>query len=376
MAFLKNRSALLLLSLSVLMSQPLWAQKDDCEQVLNHALEEFNAGHFYGIPAMLKSCIDNGFTREQNQRAYLLLAETYLLIDDPIAAEDSYLKLLKANPEFVTDDARDPIDVVYLSKKFTASPIFSFYGSIGPNVTVTRVIHPINTFSDQNLKDKFIIKPGVQICLGADYNFNEKISFSAGLQYMFTGYEHLIYNINGRDQQDMYDKQNWLNIPLSVKYSFNNLGRFKPYAYIGYSTNFLLADKAIIKNSDRNVTQDGNESVQESTSPNLDLTYKRNLWNRSAFIGGGVRKKLGLDYVFADLRYSFGLRNITNTKRNYSENNTDQDFELLMLYGHVDDYLRLDNLSISIGYIHPLYKPRKLKTARTSSLARKIRKNR
>src|SRR5258706_9619049 len=110
-----------------------WAQKDDCELTLRNALEEFNAGHFYGIPSILKPCIDKGFTLEQKQRAYLLLTQTYLLIDDPISAEDSYLKLLKANPEFVTDDARDPIDVVYLSKKFTSSPIFSIYGRVGAN---------------------------------------------------------------------------------------------------------------------------------------------------------------------------------------------------------------------------------------------------
>lgn len=373
MTFFKKRGALLVAA--ILLSHTIWAQKDDCEQTLNHALEEFNAGHFYGIPSMLKSCIDDGFTREQNQRAYLLLAETYLLIDDPIAAEDSYLKLLKANPEFVTDDARDPIDVVYLSKKFTAAPIFSLYGNIGPNITMARVIFPINTFSDQNLKDKFVVKPGIQVTLGTDYNFNEKISFRVGLQYMFTAYEHMVYNINGRDQQDLYDKQNWINLPLSIKYSFVNKGKYKPYVYLGYSTNFLLGDKAIIKNSDRNITQDGNESIQESTSPNLDLTYKRNLWNRSVFIGGGLRKKIGLNYVYADIRYSFGLRNITNVKRNYSETNADQDLELLMSYSHVDDYLRLDNLAISIGYVHPFYKPRKLKTAHTKSLMRKIRKD-
>ena len=373
MIFCKSKGALFLLTL--LLSQAAWAQVDDCEQTLSRALEEFNAGHFYGIPSILKPCIDDGFTREQSQRAYLLLTETYLLIDDPIAAEDSYLKLLKANPEFVTDDARDPIDVVYLSKKFTAAPIFSFHGSVGPNLTMTRVVYPINTFSDPGLRDKYVIKPGVQATVGADYHFNEKISAGLSLQYMFTAYEHLIYNINGRDQQDFYDKQNWLNLPLTVKYNIGDFGKYKPYVCLGYSTNFLLSDKGIIKNSDRNMTEQGTESSQESTSPNLDLTYKRYHWNRSAFIGGGVKKKISLDYLFVDLRYSFGLRNITNTRTNYSENNSDQDLQLLMLYGHVDDYLKLDNLAISVGYIHPLYKPRKLKNARTKSLMKKIRRD-
>src|SRR4051812_28440872 len=87
-----------------------YAQVDDCEETLRQAQAEFNAGHFYGISAILKPCIDNGFTKEQQQRAYLLLTQTYLLIDDPTAAEESYLKLLRANPEFETDILRDPID--------------------------------------------------------------------------------------------------------------------------------------------------------------------------------------------------------------------------------------------------------------------------
>src|SRR5258708_1919531 len=92
------------------------AQNIECEQTLDQASNEFNAGHFYGIPSLLKSCIEkNAFTNEQQVRAYLLLCQTYLIIDDPIAAEDSYLKLLKADPEYVATDEKDPIDVVFLS---------------------------------------------------------------------------------------------------------------------------------------------------------------------------------------------------------------------------------------------------------------------
>jgi len=110
--------------LIILFSSQGFAQGNNCEETLNTAAEEFAAGRFYGIPAMLKPCLDKGFSREQRQRAYLLLTQTYLLLEDPVAAEASYLEVLKANPEFVADPARDPIDLVYLSKKFTAAPVF------------------------------------------------------------------------------------------------------------------------------------------------------------------------------------------------------------------------------------------------------------
>src|SRR5690606_23139680 len=93
---------------------------DDCEIILNQAAEEVSAGHFLGVDSLLADCLKGGFTREQRQRAYLLLTQVYLLLDNPEKAEESYLELLRANPEFVTDPSRDPIDVVYLSKKFTS----------------------------------------------------------------------------------------------------------------------------------------------------------------------------------------------------------------------------------------------------------------
>src|SRR3954470_14125817 len=115
MAFVKRIAGLLLLSLCALQSV---AQSDDCEITISRALDEFNAGHFYIIPSVLEPCL-NQFTTEQRQRAYLLLTQTYLLLDDPIGAKQSYLSVLKANPEFLTDTAVHSIDVIYLSKRFT-----------------------------------------------------------------------------------------------------------------------------------------------------------------------------------------------------------------------------------------------------------------
>jgi hypothetical protein len=48
--------------------------------------------------------------------------------------------------------------------------------------------------------------------------------------------------------------------------------------------------------------------------------------------------------------------------------------EAFQRYGLVDDYFRLDNLALSVGYVHPLYKPRKLKKARTKGLLRFIKR--
>lgn len=79
----------------LLFFNPMLAQDKDCEQILSEADHEFSSGRFYGIPELLKSCLDGGFTNEQKVRAYLILTQTYLILDNPKAADDSYLKLLR-----------------------------------------------------------------------------------------------------------------------------------------------------------------------------------------------------------------------------------------------------------------------------------------
>jgi len=107
---------------------------------------------------LLKPCLDNGFSREQKVRAYLLLTQSYLILDDPISAENSYLQLLKADPEYVANPARDPVDVYYLSKRFTTTPLFTPNFQMGINTSLPRTIYSLNTSSTQTQRteDKYL----------------------------------------------------------------------------------------------------------------------------------------------------------------------------------------------------------------------------
>ncbi|MEX1239650.1 MAG: hypothetical protein WEB30_08030, partial [Cyclobacteriaceae bacterium] len=70
-----------------------WAQALDCEQTIALATAEYEAGHFHSVPSILSECLNN-FNRDQRQRAFVLLTQTYLLLDDPIGAQRSYLEVL------------------------------------------------------------------------------------------------------------------------------------------------------------------------------------------------------------------------------------------------------------------------------------------
>jgi hypothetical protein len=340
----------------------------DCEQILIQADDEFNAGRFYGIPSLLNTCLDNGgFSNEQLVRAYLLLTQAYLILDDPIAADDSYLKLLEADPEYVANTARDPIDVYYLSKKFTSVPIFTPHLRIGGNTSLPRTLHPINT-SATPLNSKDILKVGFQFGGGIDWNLNNHWSICAEGNFSYKALKSETTGFFDADEQLIIEKQNWFDIPLYVKYS-DDSGRIRPFGYAGFAINMLLSargpDWEFVNNN-----SDAEGSAKTADGSTEVLSSKRNFLNQSIVFGGGAKYKIGKDFIYADVRYMVGLSNVTDVENNYYSD--DGSFDPAgPKYAYVSDLFRLDNFSLSFGYIHPIYNPRKKSKPRFSTLFRK-----
>lgn len=370
--------------LSILAPRAAWGQQTDCEETITHATDEFNAGHFYNIPAILNNCLKS-FTREQKQRAYLLLTQTYLLLDDPIGAEKSYLEILRANPEFVAKEDLHAIDVVYLSKRYTATPKFSLFVRGGSNITPVRVIMDLSNDPHQgNSEKKYTFRPGYQIGGGAEYTFDDRIRFRTEVNYLHTAYSAQAFKNFGEDREAIIDRQTWINVPLYVCYT-DNSGLYRPYGYAGYSVSRFLAGSASISldnvTSTRVQGENQNESFQVE-SPDFDFKKRRNAFDQSLIFGGGIKYKIGLDFLFVEARYSAGMKNVVRPEDSFADYSYDQTSDKFVAsmsaateYRHRDPYLRLDNVSISVGYIRPLYKPRELKRARTRSVLRKIKRS-
>ncbi len=348
-----------------------WSQKTDCTQSLTQAQDEFNAGHFFGLSSILQECLEsNGFSNEQKVQAYRLLAQAYLLTEDPIAAEDSYLRLLKADPEYLADEIKDPVDVYYLSKKFTATPRFTpTLFRLGGNLSFARTIQKINTNSDPNTTYRQVVKAGFQIGTGMDYNINDNIAVSGELDFSFRSFKKIENKVFKDDEKILTEKQYWIDVPLYVKYA-DHLGKIRPFAYAGFAFNFLLSTQGQLET----INTEG-ASQSSTQGANEKLSYKRNFFNRSLIVGGGMRYKVGKDFIVFDVRYMAGLTNITSSKDNFYNSKDGNDMAATIArYQFISDYFRLDNISLSIGYVKPLYDPRKIKKAKTKSAMKKISK--
>ncbi len=354
------------------------AQDVDCSQALAQAEDEFTAGHFYAIPTILGKCPEQGLSQEQTVRAYLLLCQAYLILDNPIAADDSYLRLLKADPEYVASEDKDPIDIVYLSKKFTARPVFTPHARLGLNTSLFRSIYAVST-EPYDISTSGSPSIGIQLGGGVDWNISDNISLCGEINFSTKSYKRESTGIAGLDKQNITGSQTWFDFPLYVKWA-KDAGNIRPFGYAGFAFNYLLSAKNEFIYTD--IKPAGSQLVAEG--PNENVTFQRNQLNRSFLLGGGVKLKKGRDFWYVDLRYMAGMSNLTNVDKTYyaqpgTSKNPIGNPDYIMSsnvtkYHYVGDLYRLDNISLSVGFIHPLYDPRKVRKARTRSVSREIRK--
>ncbi len=346
---------------------PSLAQDKDCEQILIQADDEFNAGRFFGIPALLKACLDNGFSNEQKIRAYLILTQAHLILDEPASADDSYLKLLKADPEYQASQYRDPIDVYYLSKKFTSTPVFTPHFRAGLNTSRPRMIQEVTT-SGTPLDKREVYKVGFQVGLGVDWNIDDHWSVGIEGNFSYKGYSRESIGYATNDLQQVTEYQTGFDIPLYVKYS-DDSGKVRPFGYAGFALSLMTSATASFQFDDR-TPSNPEIGVKQALITNENVNSERNFLNRALVVGGGAKYKIGKDFVYVDLRLMKGLSNFVNEEKNYYSESGKLEGSLTQ-FQYVSDLLRLDNLSLSIGYIRPIYNPRKKTKPRFFNLFKK-----
>lgn len=215
---------------------------------------------------------------------------------------------------------------------------------------------------------------------GIIWNINDRITTETGLNFNYSSFEYLENNIYTYDNLSMKETQLSMMIPISLKYTYVRSG-ISPYAYAGLSANFLFSADQQYVLENITPTYNGNEIIgfaTQSTERDLNIKFRRDYFNPAFHLGIGARYKYSLDYIFVDLRYSFGLNNVVENNslvRKEEDNESQVSYLAASSVGYVDDYFRLNQVTLTVGYIGPWYKPRKLKHSRTRGILRNIKKH-
>lgn len=341
-----------------------------CEETLRKAEDEFNSGRFFGIPSILSDCLPQ-FSRDQSFRAFLLLTQTYLLIDDQANAEKSYLKVLEANPEFVPNELTESIDIVNMSKNFTSSAILTTHGKVGLVFSMPRVVWNPG-LAGREIQDEMTPLIGLNLGGGVEWNITERWGLGSEV---FFGFRRDRINQSGFFQSDQAASETrmlWLDLPLYVRFT-DHVGKIRPYGFAGMAFNLLLLTESQYEYVDITSSGEGDGAAPievKNQSRFINRTYKYRPFTNSVILGGGVKVKIGRNYILAEARYMRGLKTLNIEDKYYidREGGLDPTFSS---YSFSPPYVQADNFSFNIGYVHPLYKPRKIKRIKLFSFLKK-----
>ncbi len=344
-----------------------WAIKN-CSDVLTEAQNNYDAGKMYGIPTLLEPCIASGFTKNEKVRAYRLLTMTYLILENPDKADESYLKILKLDPEYKVGEEEDPIELVYISRKFKTTPILSLnYGKIGANLTYVDIINNYGVGNRVDSEERYSSGLGFQFGAGLEINLNNHMSigFEALYDQKRYRFENRLFN---RDVMTLSETLSFISFPMYFKYTIDRK-HHQPFFYAGLNTSMLLSSRGNAAYINRSLAT-GELPVTDS---DIDMGPLRKSIGNALLFGIGTRYRIGYSYISAELRYQIGQNNLLQTDRQYDDGSTDDPAnELLYRYAFVSDDFSINSALVLFGFTKPLYRARKIEKGETGRFLKRL----
>lgn len=340
------------------------AYGQDCSAILDKAKAEFEDGHLEIISTILNDCLSgNNLNDDQKVDAYRLLTISNLYLDKPYEAEQSFMKLLEIDHEYRILPT-DPIELQYLSKKFITTPIFSFSGKVGANMSIVSVLHRNTVSAEPDNNWKYTPKFGFNALVGMDLHFNKVVSLN--IEAEISSRSYLYSDSLFTDSDPEYIEQTRINLqaslPVSLKFTYPG-ETYYPYIYGGYSPTYTFF-------SDANNKRD--PEVSAAIDPgSFSLLGNTKSFSHSLIFGVGVKRRFKYNYIFADFRYRLGMTNMLDEKNQFDVTNPNIKAAIFRDLQLGDDY-KWHSFELTVGYTIPKYKVRAKNSATIQTVVRDL----
>ena len=312
-------------------------------QSLENAESLYASGRPELVPETLATCIEKGFDRKQQIRAYELIILSYLYLDDNIKSAEAMLQILKFEKEFELT-GREPTEFKKLYDAFRTQPIFMLGLQSGGNSTFAQPskLYSIGEISRDSMQ--YSTGVGFQVGIVADLQIGKHLLISTGVSINRLNYSfaHSIYDFT---KYNLKEKQLILSVPLGVKIATGGK-KLKPYVSLGVGLDHLARSDIQINRSFPN------RSIVEITGQDINATSIRSKSNYHIYGGMGFKFKVPNYYLFMEARVANGRINQVKPEARFNNS------ELLYRYGHVDNDFILNHISISMGVQYNFYKPK------------------
>jgi hypothetical protein len=268
-------------------------------------------------------------------------------------AKQSYLKLLQVN-NIYRPNPDDIIDYRRFAEKFESKPFISINPKFGLN---TSFVDVLQYYGSSNLSDAGYYNLGsaspykltytnLTAGFSAEWNFYHRFNLVLGGYYTQRSYDYSENMVFGKTPFTLSftEKQNWIDLTSAIKF---DIGYFKdqklvPYIYGGTSYHFLSNSKL----------QGVKRSFAELTEV-TKLTDSRIPYNWSLIGGAGLKMRVfGKHFFTIEGQYGRMIRAINDIDHRYTSVDAK---ELNYNVGYVDNDIRFNNFSFTVGFSYAFY---------------------
>ncbi len=334
---------------AILITDQLYGQSTSCAQTLRLAQSVYDQGRLQELNGILQSCLQNGFTKQEKVEAYKLLTLAYIYQEEPEKADESMLSLLRTDPYFEINETSDPAEFIALYRTFRTHPIYRAGMKLGVNL------------SSPHITERVIAVEGASISYSSKINFQFGVAFEIPLTnrivlapelnlQLKSFYYDLDKDLGGdlENTTEGPEKQTWLSLPVLIQYSLIPDSKFNPFVAVGGSVDYLTSSSISLNRV----------AVNAAASPQRSFDIDRNSLNVGVLVSAGGKYKIGGGLLLAELRFAYGLLEVSDRDRAFN-NNT-----LLFDYSYADSVFKVNTLSLTMGYIFNVFNPKKLNRAK------------
>ncbi len=339
------RRILLLVYIVFCSLSALQAQSGTCTEQLRITQRSFDDGLLDDIPMLLADCMKNGFTKEEKANAYKLLIQTYLFSEEIAKADEVMIQFLSEFPSYVLA-TNDPKEFINLYGTYRTEPIFKLEVLAGLSFCMPLIVQ---YYGISDLKTKLPVyqsKTGFAFEVNYINNLLQDFNYSVGVSFTLS---NLGYTNNPYDYSTVtaaYSNM-YLGLPLALRYNYT-YGKFILFTKAGIEPVYLIKSSVDLDRTDKIIGREPITGIE-----NLTDSHKR--MDLRPFLSVGTKLPVGRDQIMISAGYKFSAMSQLDPLKRYSN------LAIADKYFFVEDDMLLNQTFISVSYIRPIYKPRKIK---------------
>ena len=358
-----RRISIVLILLTFILSIKSFGQTA-CTTTLDQARTVFDDGRIHELEDLMETCLVSGFSPAEKTEALRLLILAHIYLEEPDKSDARMLELLRHDHEYQVNPALDPTEFINLHKTFKTKPIFSIGIKLGVNNVIINPTEVNGTYNLLGERHEYSSLMGIKGGISFEYQLNDFLTLNPELFLVTQKFEKstdiaesIFAGANVTTKSLIEEDQTWFQLPVSVQYRITE-SLVNPYVSAGFSLDFLSSSETAGDASNVTVTRQEGEAgaLPKQIVSKVSLTEvinERNKLNLSAFIGAGVKLRIGEGYLNAHLRFHYG---ITNPVKDGVAYNSVKLWELQ----DPNDTFKQHVISFTLGYVLDFYKPRKL----------------